>query len=122
FAIFLVAAAGLALVLLRAELLSRSPWARACLGLGFAALAGAAFLRGSLLVQPATNSIVGGLRGAALVLILIGSIRWRAGDASQALIWLGVGLVGAAIVLRGTSGQVADSLLAAGALSLGIAL
>ena len=122
FAIFLVAAAGVALVLLRAELLSRSPWARACLGLGFAALAAAAFLRGSLLLQPATNSIVGGLRGGGLILILVGSLRWRAGDVSQALVWLGVGLVGAAIVLRGTSGQVADSLLAAGALSMGIAL
>ena len=122
FAIFLVAAAGLALVLLRAELLSRSPWARACLGLGFTALAAAAFVRGSLLVQPATNSVVAGLRGAGLILILIGSIRWRAGDLSQAFVWLGVGLVGAAIVLRGTSGQVADSLLAAGALSMGIAL
>ncbi|TMM13958.1 MAG: hypothetical protein E6G01_13735 [Actinobacteria bacterium] len=122
FAIFLVAAAGVALVLLRAELLSRSPWARACLGLGFAALAAAAFLRGSLLVQPATNPVVGGLRGAGLILLLVGSIRWRSGDASQALVWLGVGLVGAAVVLRGTSGQVADSLLAAGALSIGIAL
>jgi two-component system phosphate regulon sensor histidine kinase PhoR len=122
FAIFLVAAAGVALVLLRAELLSRSPWARACLGLGFAALATAAFLGGSLLIQPSTSSTVAGLRGAGLVLILIGSIRWRAGDVSQALVWLGVGLVGAAIVLRGSSGQVSDSLLAAGALSMGIAL
>ena len=122
FAVFLVAAAGVALVLLRAELLSRSPWARACLGLGFVALAAAAFLRGSLLVQPATNPVVGGLRGAGLILLLVGSIRWRSGDASQALVWLGVGLVGAAVVLRGTSGQVADSLLAAGALSIGIAL
>jgi signal transduction histidine kinase/HAMP domain-containing protein len=122
FAIFLVAAAGVALVLLRAELLSRSRWARASLGLGFAALAAGAFLSGSLLVEPATNPVVGGLRGAGLVLILIGSLRWRPGEVSQALVWLGVGLAGAATVLRGTSGQVADGLLAAGALSLGIAL
>ena len=91
FASFLVAAAGVALVLLRAELLSRSPWARASLGVGFAALAAAAFLTGSLLVQPATNPVVGGLRGAGLILILVGSVRWRAGDSSQALVWLGVG-------------------------------
>jgi signal transduction histidine kinase/HAMP domain-containing protein len=122
FAIFLVAAAGVALVLLRAELLSRSPWARAALGVGFAALATGAFLTGSLLVQPATSSVVGGLQGAGLILILIGSLRWRAGDASQALVWLGVGLAGAAIVLQGTSARVADGLLAAGALSLGVAL
>ncbi len=122
FASFLAAAAGVALVLLRAELLSRSPWARASLGLGFAAVAAAAFLTGSLLVQPATSPAVGGLRGAGLILILIGSLRWRAGHESQALVWLGVGLSGAAIVLLGTSAQVADSLLAAGALSLGIAL
>jgi signal transduction histidine kinase len=122
FASFLVAAAGVALVLLRAELLSRSPWARASLGLGFAALAAAAFLTGSLLVQPATSPVVSGLRGAGLILILIGSLRWRAGDASQALVWLGVGLAGAAIVLQGTSARVADSLFAAGALSLGVAL
>ncbi len=122
FASFLVAAAGVALVLLRAELLSRSSWARACLGLGFAALAAAAFLTGSLLVQPATDPLVSGLRGAGLILILIGSLRWRAGDLSQALVWLGVGLTGAAIVLLGTSARVADGLLAAGALSLGVAL
>src|SRR4051812_34222907 len=58
FVAFLAAAAGLAMALLRGEVVVRPNWVRAPLGAGFASLAGAAFLRGSLIVHGATAEVI----------------------------------------------------------------
>ncbi len=89
FALFLVALAGLALVALRAELLTASRWGRAALAMGFAGLTVTAFLHGSLLVPSLTSPEIVALRAAGMdgeAALAAGS--WAARD------WLGVpGLV-----------------------------
>ncbi|MGH9069087.1 MAG: hypothetical protein ACRD0J_16615, partial [Acidimicrobiales bacterium] len=85
FASFLVAAAGFSLVLLRAELLARSPRDGVTLAAGFAGLAAVAFLHGSLLVPDGTAPGVLAVRGAGLLLLLLGTIgRRRTGEGSRA--------------------------------------
>ncbi|MEY2468612.1 MAG: two-component system, OmpR family, sensor histidine kinase VicK, partial [Actinomycetota bacterium] len=92
FVAFLAAAAGLAMALLRGEVVVRPPWARLPLGVGFLGLAAAAFLRGSLLVEGATGSVVA-LRVAGLLVVLAGSIMWKEGGLSRQLLWGGLAAV-----------------------------
>lgn len=142
FASFLVAAAGFALVLLRADLLGRSSREGSPpLALGFAGLAAVAFLHGSLLVPDATAPAVIGIRAAGLALLLAGSIGgsraepWspspredgaapeaRVAPVGRRLLWLGVGLQGAAVAVSLGAPVVAAALLGAGAVSIGAAL
>lgn len=144
FASFLVAAAGLALVLLRAELLVRKSSDGVILSLGFASLAAAAFLNGSLAVPSVTDPVVVGVRVAGLALLAVGSLgRRRAGGGNdppdhqahpraspparllvltKAALWLGVALQGAAVVASFSVPVTAAILLGAGAASIGGAL
>lgn len=134
FASFLVAAAGFALVLLRAELLSRSARASFALAAGFAGLGAASFVHGSLLVPDASAPLVVGLRAAGLALLLIGSAgaladaSWlpaaKARSAvSRNLLWFGIALQGGAVaaVVLGRP-EVSAALIGAGAAMIGVAL
>lgn len=103
FVAFLAAAAGLAMALLRGEVVVRPTWVRAPLGIGFAALAGAAFLRGSLLVQSATAGVVA-LRIAGIAAVLIGSLKWDESGLPRRLLW---GACGALAVA--TYGRITES-------------
>ena len=89
FAAFLAAAAGLAMALLRGEVVVRPNWVRAPLGSGFAALAGAAFLRGSLIVHGATAEVVT-LRAAGLVAVTAASLRWSERGLARRLLWVAI--------------------------------
>ena len=92
FVAFLAAAAGLAMALLRGEVVVRPPWARLPLGVGFFGLAAAAFLRGSLLVDGPTGSVVA-LRAAGILAVLAGTVMWKEGGLSRQLLWGGLAAV-----------------------------
>src|SRR2546429_7033774 len=79
FVTFLVAAAGLALAVLRTELLSEPGWGRAGLALGLLSMATGAFLHGSRLVTHADAPGLVALAGAAVGFLAAGSLRWRGG-------------------------------------------
>jgi two-component system phosphate regulon sensor histidine kinase PhoR len=95
FVAFLAAAAGLAMALLRGEVVVRPNWVRAPLGTGFAALAAAAFLRGSLVVHGATAEVVT-LRAAGLVAITAASLRWAESGMARRILWVAVAAIGIA--------------------------
>ncbi len=97
FTTFLVAVAGATIVLLRPHLLDAGPRARAALAGGFLALAGTAFLRGSLLAGD--ESVVAlGLELLAVVLLGLATLGWRGEAASRRSLWLALGLLVAAEV------------------------
>ncbi len=103
FVAFLAAAAGLAMSLLRGEVVVRPIWVRAPLGFGFAALAAAAFLRGSLVVDGATAEVVV-LRSAGLIALAAASLRWEERGLGRYLLW------GAIVATVGaTYGQTLDN-------------
>src|SRR5579859_6850883 len=95
FVAFLAAAAGLAMSLLRGEVVVRPNWVRAPLGFGFAALAAAAFLRGSLIVHGATAEVVT-LRVAGLVAIAAASLRWNESGLARRFLWVALAATGLA--------------------------
>jgi hypothetical protein len=87
FTVFLVALAGLALVVLREALTTRAG-ARLALGAGFIALGTGAFLEGALLLDdeawaPPALRIVG------VLALLVGSAQWRGSATSRTLLWVG---------------------------------
>jgi two-component system sensor histidine kinase VicK len=117
FVAFLAAAAGLAMALLRGEVVVRPNWVRAPLGAGFAALAGAAFLRGSLVVHGATAEVVT-LRAAGLVAVAAASLRWNESGLARRILWVAIAAIGLA-----TYGQtLANSAPGDGALIVGSVL
>jgi PAS domain S-box-containing protein len=123
FATFLVATAGLSVVGLRPELLSRTWWARTLLVLGFTAVGTAAFLQGSLIVadrQSAGTAIAAGL---GLVAIAAGTSRWEGSAPARRLLWGGAVLQLASIALTQAGGTTStDVVLGAGAVFIGLAL
>lgn len=123
FVLFLVALAGLALVALRAALLTESRWGRAMLAVGFAGLTASAFLHGSLLVPNLSSPVIVGLRAAGIACVAAGAARWRATGWARSVLWAGLVLLAAALSasLVTTGGAVA-ALQAAGALGLGASL
>lgn len=124
FVTFLVAAAGLALVLLRNELTTRRPPERLALTLGFLATALAAFGHGSLLLNGDFEGIVIALRLAGIVGLGIGSIWWwRGHGVARQLLWIGLVGTAAAVFLQVIgAGRASDAALAAGSIMIGGAL
>jgi PAS domain S-box-containing protein len=121
FVTFLAAASGLALVLLRGELLTRSAWARYVMGFGFLAVGAAAFFRGALLGNDIQTDFLLALRALGLVAIAIGSLNWNAGEAERRTLWLGVSLVTVSLVFDlFNDGGMVDGTLLAGAIGMGI--
>lgn len=123
FTVFLVALAGLALVGLRGAPLTRLGGARIALGLGFAGIAAAAFLQGSLLVEDRADPILLALRIGGVAGVVGGSLAWRGSALSRTLLWAGcAGLVGALGFELADLETTAASVSAIGALLVGAAL
>lgn len=124
FAVFLVAAAGLAVIVLRSELLSRSLPGAAALGAGFCGVGATALLRGSLLVRRGSDPALIAFMAIGLVLLLAGSLWWSAGRAARCLLWLALALLAAALWLEAVRpGHLGSAvLLGTGALALGAGL
>ena len=122
FVTFLVAAAGVALVLLRGELLARAPGARVLLGVGFASLGASAFLHGSRVVEESDDPVVLVLRAGGVAGIALGSLAWSAGATARLFLWGGLVVTVAAVAGdAAASGDLPRVLLIAGAAGLGTA-
>ena len=107
FVTFLAATAGLALVLLRGELMSRSPWAKSALGLGFALLGGGSFLSGSLILDQ-NSAVVLSLQTAGVVLVAGGTLAWHGSRGGRRLLWVGMALMAASLAFRAGTQPVDD--------------
>src|SRR5437879_12975771 len=97
FALFLVALAGFSFAVLRPELLvGENPTVRIAVEVGFGALAAAAFLHGSLIVDAPDAAGLVSLRIFGLLLLLPLPLQWRSGPSSRLLLWL----ASAALIVR----------------------
>lgn len=122
FATFLVAVAGAAIVLLRPHLVGANRRSRGVLALGFAGVAAAAFLHGSLLTGTTEPAVIT-LRGAGIVLLAIGTLTWGDARASRRALWISLVLMAVAEAASVTdAGILADWARGAGALALGTML
>src|SRR5215218_9815585 len=118
FATFLVAVAGATIVLLRPQLVGANRRSRFVLALGFAGVAAAAFLHGSLVTATKEFPIIG-LRGAGIVLLAIGTLRWGEDRSSRRALWTALVLITIAEAASSTdAGTVADWARGAGAVAL----
>jgi PAS domain S-box-containing protein len=118
FVTFLACAAGLAVVLLRGELISRSWPGRALLALGFFSLGTAGFLHGALV--GVSDPLVYSLRGAAVIIVALGTVDWVADAPARRVLWLGLGLVGLSLAVATTTQDgLADLTLGLGAVGIG---
>ncbi|HEX3424570.1 MAG TPA: ATP-binding protein [Acidimicrobiales bacterium] len=124
FVTFLVAAAGLSLVVLREELTTKRPPERLALTIGFLATALAAFGHGSLLLKGDLTSFVIGLRAAGIAGLAIGSVWWwRGRGGARRLLWIGLGATTVAVILEAVGANTAsDGALAIGSIIIGAAL
>jgi PAS domain S-box-containing protein len=122
---FLAAAAGVALVVVRADLAGRSWWAQTALGAGFLALAGAAFAHGSLLVSDERYAAIASVRAAGILSVAVGAVWWRSTGASRRLLVAGLLATSVATALAGSNSAhttVVDICLAVGGAAIGGAL
>ena len=123
FVTFLAAASGLALVLLRGELLTRSTWARWSIAAGFSAVAAAAFFRGSGRLDDIENEFLLAVRAVGLVALAVGSLNWSAGEGERRTLWLGVSLITVSLVVDlFQDGGLVDGILLVGAIGIGAAI
>lgn len=121
FALFLVAASGLALSLLRADLLTVRAWAKVPLAAGFASFATAAFVHGSLLADT-TSPVVVGARSAGVVLVAVGATMWR-GRGARLAVFAGVAVSAGGILFAVAEREgPAAGFRVVGALLLGLGL
>ena len=122
FATFLVAVAGATIVMLRPQLVGANRHSRMVLALGFIGVAGAAFLHGSTLTGT-TEAAVIALRGAGIVLLAVGTLRWGEDQASRRALWIALVLMAVAEVASVSEAETAaDWARGAGALALGMVL
>ena len=122
FATFLVAVAGAAIVLLRPHLVGANRRSRVVLALGFAGVAAAAFLHGSVLTGTDEIAVIS-LRGAGIVLLAVGTLGWGEARASRRALWISLVLMAAAEAASvSDAGTIADWARGAGALALGTML
>ena len=121
FVLFLAAASGLAVVVLRGNLLNSRPPGRAALALGFTALMAASFLHGSQLVDDGGAAVIIGLRSAGVAALLIGLARgWLGGLFARLILLLSVLLAGVATVADAVDpGTLSRLVLAGGGAVLG---
>lgn len=124
FALFLVSVAGVGFAFLRSDLLVDRPPIRLAVAAGFASLAAAAFLSGSLIVGDPASSGVVGLRIAGVAVLAFASRGWRTDRGGRTLVL--IGLVAIALAELGPvldeSGPVLDAARGLGALAVGAAL
>src|SRR4051794_3068590 len=124
FALFLVAVGGVALALLRADLLVTRAHVRVAVTAGFAALAAAAFLSGALIVDDPNAGLVVGLRLAGIVLLAASSRWWQQARGGRTLLWIGLVALAAAeaAVGRDDASDVVDAAWILGAVAIGSSL
>ena len=119
---FLVAISGAAVVLIRPGLLGIRIRSRLSLGLGFLALAAAAFLNGSLLFEADDLAVIA-VRLGGILLLAVGTVGWRTDPVTPRVVWASLALLTVAEVaaLGGLTG-VAGVARAVGAFGLGALL
>ena len=118
FVTFLACAAGLAVVVLRSELVTRVWWSQFLLTAGFLVLGTSAFLHGALVGT--ADELVFALRGAGVVLLAAGTLDWHGPAAARRLLWLGLGLAAASLAVAATDAdELADLALGLGAVGIG---
>jgi PAS domain S-box-containing protein len=124
FALFLVSLAGLGFAFLRSDLLVSRPIARVASALGFACLASAALVSGSLIVSDPSSPAVVALRVAGIALLATASLSWYPGGAGRELLRIGlVALIVAEVVVWGDqTSTLADAARGIGALGIGACL
>jgi PAS domain S-box-containing protein len=123
FVAFLVSIGGLALVGVRAELLSANKIARGLLAIGFILVAVVSFLEGSLIVRAHGDLATVLLRGGGLIAIAIGSATWASGRRAVRLLWIGLaGMATADVLLVQGAELPSDLALGVGAAAMGVAL
>ena len=124
FVIFLAAASGLAVVVLRGGLLNERQPGRVALAFGFGALGAAAFIHGSQIVDDGGAASVVGLRMAGVVATAAGGMRgWVGGTPARVLLVLSMWFVTLATFAdAGSPGTVSRAALAAGGVLLGAAV
>ena len=120
FVTFLAAAVGLAVVLLRGDLLTQAR-ARAPMAGGFAVLGAAAFLHGSLVVDPADDRpLLFVLRTLGVIGIAVGAANWVGPAKAGRLITLGAAILAGATAVGLTDATLGTSIvLAIGSLAIG---
>ena len=122
FATFLVAVAGGSIVLLRPHLVGANSRSRVLLTLGFAFIAAAAFLHGSLLTGTREPLVIC-LRGAGIVLLALGTLGWGDDRATRRALWIALVLMAVAEGASVTdAASTADWARGAAALALGAVL
>ncbi|HEX2274386.1 MAG TPA: ATP-binding protein [Acidimicrobiales bacterium] len=94
---FLVAVAGAAVVFIRPRLLGVHIRSRLSLGLGFLAVAAAAFLHGSLLFE-GDDLLVIAVRLGGILLLAVGTLGWRSDPGSPRVVWASLVLLAVAEV------------------------
>jgi two-component system phosphate regulon sensor histidine kinase PhoR len=122
FATFLVAVAGISVLMLRPKLVAVSGRGRLALLGGFAAAGAGAFLWGSMLA--ATDSeLVSIVRGVGIALLAVGAIEWDASPGARRGLLLSLALLATADLLTARHHQVGGSWMeAAGALGVAAVL
>jgi PAS domain S-box-containing protein len=120
FVTFLAAAVGIAVVLLRGDLLTAGPTRTAMAG-GFVLVGAAAFFHGSLVLgDDSDRPALFALRLAGVIGLAVGAARWAGPPRGARLMWLGLALLTVAAALGMTDAAVPTSaLLAAGSLMIG---
>ena len=122
FATFLVAVAGISVLLLRPQLVAVSGRARLALLGGFAAVGTGSFLLGSMLATT-DNELVMIVRGAGVVLLAVGAIGWDTQPGARRGLLLSLALLATADLLTHRDLEVEGSWTqAAGAVGLGAVL
>jgi PAS domain S-box-containing protein len=122
FATFLVAVAGISVLLLRPKIVAVSRRGRVALLGGFAAAGAGAFLWGSMLA-PIDSELVTIIRGAGIALLAIGAIGWDTSPGTRRGLLLSLTLLATADLLTARDHQVVGSWTqAAGAFGVGAVL
>ncbi len=123
FVLFVVAVAGLAMILLRPELLAADRGSQSLLGVGFVAVGAASFVHGALIVDDATHPLLLGGRAVGLLALAFGSVRWGPDEVSRRLLWGGGALlVTAEVATAVAAGPASDAARISGALLIGAGL
>jgi PAS domain S-box-containing protein len=123
FTLFIAAIAAIAVTALRPELVTRRSLPRTLLVLGAAALAGAAFLHGSLLVDDPSSLALVALRSAGIAAVAASVATWTTARGAQGAAALGViALAAAEVLVVLDAPRVGDGLRGLGALAFGTGL
>ena len=123
FTLFIAAIAALAVTLLKPDLLLRTVAARIAFQFGSLALAVAAFLHGSLLVEDAAEPVLVLTRGAGIVAVGASLLHWKGPPNARLLLTTGLVLLAASEAATAFDAATAgDAVRGAGALVLAIGL